>query len=297
MSNFWAGKKVVVTGSKGFMGQWLVDKLSAFECRIDLVDIFWGMEIRDYDLMQKGLGETDVIFHLAAISGVEHSRDLGFEAIDINVRGTYTVLEAALKQPKPPIVLVATSNHVYGHQDKYPVPESAGMFQMDTYSASKVCADVLTRAYWHNYGLPTAAVRNTNCFGPSSPHKDHLIEGTILSILRGEKPVIKGKGLTKKSYMHVEDTIDAYLKIAELVDKHPGEAWNVAGLPYSVKEVVETICEVMGWEGGIEILGKHDDQADENMDTSKIRGLGWKPKWSLRATIEDTVEYYRSNTS
>ncbi len=306
-TDFWNGKRVLITGVTGFMGAWLAKALIKRGAEVHGLDVeargmlpWHGLtlpvnigDIRHYNLMQHAVGKVDIVFHLAAISGVEHSRQLGMEALDINVRGTYTILEAARNCTPQPIVVVATSNHVYGPQPSLPAKEGAGLHQMDTYSASKICADVMTRAYWHNYGLPTAAVRNTNCFGPCSPHKDHIIEGTILSILKGEKPVIKSNGFTGKSYMHVEDTIDAYMFIAELLADHPGEAWNVADKPISVQDLVEMICRVMAWTGGIEIQGQANDQVDEWLDTIKLRSYGWKPKWNLEDAIKNTVDWFR----
>jgi len=318
MADFWQGKDVLVTGSQGFMGKWLIDKLIEAGADPFGVDALDGDDVRDYSYMKDMLGyqinqhvdtSMDIVFHLAAISGVEHSRQLGMEAIDINVRGTYTILEAARQMAIKPLVLVATSNHVYGPQPHLPANEMAGLNQLDTYSASKICADVLTRAYWHNYGVPTAAIRNTNCFGPHSPHHDHIIEGAILSIIRGKKPVIKSNGFTKKSYMHVEDTIDAYMFIAEVLGSKYipygmdflGEAWNVSGEPISVRDLVEMVCEVMDWKEGYEVLGECNDQSDEYMDTSKLCGLGWKPKWTLKEAIRDTaewfIEHYSGNSS
>ena len=292
---FWEGKYALITGSKGFMATWLERKLIEAGASTWELDAQEGDDIRDYRAMCEAMEGLDVVFHLAAISGVEASRSMGMEAIDINVRGTYTVLEAARQQEKPPIVLVATSNHVYGKQDSLPANEDAPLRQLDTYSASKVCADVLTRAYYHNYGLPTAAVRNTNCFGPHDPHSDHIIPATIDAILRGETPVIKGMGYTKKSYMHVEDTIAAYMRIAELVVEHPGQAWNVADEPVKVVKLVSLVCSVMGWDGGVLIKNQPDDQSDEYLDCSKLRDFGWEPKWAFEDAIRDTVEWMKAN--
>ena len=304
----WTGKKAIITGINGLIGAWLASKLIEEGAIVTGIDTspkgmlqlhpntksvhVYTEDIRNLEAMQLWLQGNDVIFHLAAISGVEHSRQLAHEAIDINVRGTYSVLEAARRLRTP--VLVATSNHIYGKQATFPVKESAPLNQLDTYSASKVCSDVLTRAYYHNYGLTTSAVRNTNCFGPYDPHNDHIIMSTIRSILSKEKPIIKSNGLTIKSYMHVEDTALSYMKIAELMIEHPGEAWNVSDERIGVQELVALICDTMGWKEGYHVLGEGNDQSDEYMDSSKLRSYGWMPKWTLKEAIRDTVKWVKS---
>lgn len=238
----------------------------------------------------------DIVFHLAAISGVEQSRNAVVDAFEINVRGTWLVLEEARIVGKAKAIVMASSNHIYGLQEHHPVPETAPFNQLDTYSATKTMCDYAGRAYAHNYGLPVGIVRNTNCFGPYDPHSDHIVPGTILSLLKGEQPVIKSRGLTKKSYLYVDDVVDAYLLVAEYIASGgmKGEAFNVADEPISVKDLVTTIMRVMGIIKEPAILGQANDQADENLDSTLIRQTcGWRPKHSLQEALFLTVEGFR----
>lgn len=296
----WEGKRVLVTGSEGLMGRPLVAALTMQGAILSRFDMTFGRDvlIADDIRLEVRAFAPDVVFHLAAQSGVEASRSSALDTWRVNVMGTVNVLEACRAVPSIKAVVVASSNHVYGRQDSAPYREDAPLRQLDTYSATKIAADVAARSYWHNYRVPTAVVRNTNCFGPDSRHTDHLIEGTILSLLRGERPVIRGTGQTRKSYLHVDDVVSAYLCIAEAIatgKASPGEAWNVAGQSLSVLEIVDIICRLMGSTLTPVVLGQPNDQSDEYLDARKVKALGWQPTY-LSDGLKDTIAGFVSRT-
>lgn len=312
MTYSWRGKQVLVTGCQGLIGAPLVKALLDRGANVTGYDTNLRGLLNDYGIDRKVhlikdtiVSETrvnaaivgqDVVFHLAAISGVEQSRNSQSKAFDVNVRGTWVVLQEALNVGKVEAVVIASSNHIYGLQERYPVPESAPLRQLDTYSATKIMCDYAGQAYAHNYGLPVGIVRNTNCFSPYDPHSDHIVPGTILSLLKGEQPIIRSRGLTKKSYLLVDDVVDAYLLVAEYLASGgiKGQAFNVADEPISVKDLVITIMRIMGIVKEPTVLGQANDQADENMDSSLIRGLlGWRPKHSLQEALYLTVEGFK----
>lgn len=318
VTNFWEGKRVLVTGSEGLIGKPMVRKLYEEGAEVTRFDAEFGLDICDYGEMLWRIEDPlpDICIHLAAISGVEDSRTAGARAYEVNVMGTVNVLEAC-REAGVKAVVTASSNHVYGgpHPVTYPdgrVDEHAQFKQMDTYSVTKICADYITRSYFHNYGLPTVAVRNTNCYGPEDPHMDHLIPGTIQSILEGKRPVIKSDGLTKKSYLYVDDVVDAYLLVAETLYKHPRPEWdpsclsgcgvNVADIPISTLCIVDTIGHLMvpgigapgphlNWTP--EILGEPNDQHDECLNSTLIRRMGWTPKYNLHQGLEKTIAGFK----
>tara|TARA_Y100000310_G_scaffold297734_1_gene331013 strand:+ start:224 stop:1147 length:924 start_codon:yes stop_codon:yes gene_type:complete len=268
-------------------------------------------DIREGRPLEEALQGQDVCIHLAAISGVEQSRARPYETYDVNVMGTVHVLEVAKALVPDAVVVVASSNHIYGRQTTYPVLESAPLNQRDTYSVSKIAADYIARSYAHNYGLSTVVVRNTNCFGPHDPHHDHLVPGTILSLLKGESPVIRGTGKTKKSYLYVDDVAEAYMAVAQWCaeTRHKGEAFNVADEPISVLAMVRAITDIIHpavltkgagfpmFRGSVEgtiILGEPNDQNDEMLDSGLIKRLvGWEPRTSLREGLSRTVEAFQ----
>ena len=299
--------KILITGCSGLIGSALCERLLKTDHEIigyDLDPEFMltsrGIDkefkviigdIRDTDKLEKALTSVDACYNLAAVSGVTASRQNPLRALEINVQGTWSVLEAC-RLSETERVVTASSNHIYGRQTRYPVNENAPLNQLDTYSATKIAADYVARMYAHNYGTPVVIMRNTNCFGPHDPHNDHIIPGTIKSIMKGEVPVIRGRGTTKKSYLYIDDVVDAYFDILEHVPNQIGEPFNVAGENRPVIDVVETIAKVMGYPVTPKILGESDDQNDEDLDSRKFRRLtGWFPKHTFAKGIKKTVEW------
>ncbi len=289
--------KILVTGSEGLIGRPLCRML---EERGDVVKHFdkatnLHHDIYDPSILRRILGnerQFDVVIHLAAMSGVEAARDNPRTAWTVNVFGTFNVLEACRRSKTP--VVIASSNHIYGHGEE-PVAEDGVQLQLDTYSATKHAADVMARSYAHNYNLPVAVVRNTNCFGPDSPHLDHIIEGTIKSLIDGETPVIKSNGETVKSYLYVNDVAKAYMMVADFLinESTTPEAItvNVSGDRISVLDLVKVICLIDGKGISPKILGEPNDQRDEWLDDSLIREvIGWKPEVSLDSGLKMTYE-------
>ena len=308
------GQRIIVTGCSGLIGSALCERLLHEGADLVGYDLepegmlksrgisgeFAVMEgdIRNVESAQIALKNADVCYHLAAISGVEAARNQPLAAFNINVQGTWSVLEACRLEGVSKVI-TASSNHIYGYQSEKPVREYQRMNQLDTYSAPKICADYTAQAYAHNYGRPVAIVRNTNCYGPHDPHTDHIIPGTIKAIMKGEEPVIRGNGQTKKAYLYIDDVIDAYLAVATILPYKRGEAFNVSTNHTSVSNLVETIINTMKGLKGLpsevvkpKVLGGFNDQNDEDMDSTKIRAAtDWTPKHTLESGISKTVEW------
>ena len=318
--NFWTGKRVGITGHTGLIGGYLCAELvkqGASVKGMDLnasgtrmhhgVAVPWMKEsVLDAWKVQDFCDDKDVIFHLAANSGVTASRNNGYSAFELNFMGTLNVLEACRFHDAGIHVVVASSNHVYGNGGKASTPEYASLNQLDTYSASKICADYLARSYAHNYGLKVSVMRNTNCFGPFDPHNDHIINATILSLMKDEAPIIKSDGNRVKSYMHVADTAKAYAMVGAAMQ---GGVWNLADERISVKALVEKIMtlfhRIVPADAVTDefspmpiMMGEPDDQTDEWLDSTKIRSLlGWKPAYTLDEALLDTIRWFRDSQS
>ena len=293
---FYYGLNVLVTGGYGLIGKPLVTMLEEQGTNVTIYDKTDGKDVNSVSHLETAVRGKDIVFHLAAISGVEHSRELGYHAWYVNTFGTLNVLEAIKRNGNIATGVFATSNHVYGRQESFPVRENAPLNQLDTYSASKIAADYMARSYYHNYKTSTVIIRNTNCFGPDDPHLDHLIPGTIMSVLDGERPIIKSRGTTRKTYLHVDDVARAYLQIAQYCIEREvyGDAFNVAGEPISVLELVRLILNVMGSDLNPIIQGTADDQQDEGMDDRKARVLaGWDQQSPLEEAISLTVAGFK----
>jgi CDP-glucose 4,6-dehydratase len=301
--SFWKDKKVVVTGGMGLMGTPMVAKLESLGAEVFVADLP-RHDITNFGEMMSVMQGQDICIHLAAMSNVEQSRSRALESLHLNIGGTINVLEAC-RQREVGTVVTASSNHVYGGpQNEYdgrPLDEHARLKQLDVYSVSKICADYLTRSYWHNFGLKTSAMRNTNCFGPADPHISHIIPGTIQTILKNQTPIIQSSGEVKKGYLYVDDVVDAYLLVAEATymgTVEPGLSFNVGASPISAKNLVRIIMDIMGQQDSMPtILDKPNDQVNENLDSSRIQALGWEPKYSLTEGLEKTIEFFRDRVA
>lgn len=312
--NFWDGKKILVTGASGLIGGYLCKALidegaivTGYDMNIHGTLPWHGLhrdvfpdrvngDILNYDMLHHFIQDKEFVFHLAANSGVEESRMMPRKSLDLNVMGTVNVLEACQHVPTLKAVTIASSNHIYGEQDEYPVSENAPLNQLDTYSVSKVCADYIARMYAHNYGTPAVIIRNTNCYGPYDPHIKHIIPSAILSALRGQQPVIKGTGDTKKGYLFTTDVAAGIMDAAEWSATHEakGEVFNLSTDRISVSALVGTILTLTGSDLEPKILGSENDQNDEDLDWSKAKNLfGWEPKISLEDGLKATIDWIR----
>jgi|TARA_Y100000310_G_scaffold340141_1_gene434935 CDP-glucose 4,6-dehydratase len=306
---FWSKRKVLVTGNSGLIGKPVVNMLLIAGANVIGMDLdlrssnirTYPADITDFRKVEHVINteEPEAIIHLAGNSGVESSRSNPKECYEANVRGTWNILEAARMQGRVEAVVITSSNNVYGKQSKGPTTETAPLNQLDTYSVSKIAADYIARSYSHNYRLPTAIIRSTNCYGPDDPHISHIIPSTILSVLSGDSPIIRGDGKTRKGYLYVDDVARAFIMITAALlqqDIESGEAWNVATTPISVKSLVNNIIALMGQRGTIKpvILGGDNDQSNQNLSSQKIRdAVGWEPQpmiAGLKATIEGFKE-------
>lgn len=294
----WKGKRVLVTGGSGLIGKPLIRRLTEEGATVLNYDLTEHCSILNRDALGTAMIGHQVVFHLAAVSGVEESCRMGYRALETNIMGTLNVLEAAKQTEGIEAVIVASSNHIYGDHDGRLTEENASLKQLDTYSVSKTCADYLARCYAHNYGLATVVIRNTNCFGPGNDHPEHLVEGTIISCLKQEVPTIRGTGQRRKSFLYVDDVVDAFIRAGEYLMNggKRGQAFNIAGQPRSVWDIVVKVLRVLNHDVNPIIMGQLDDQADENLDSSQANTLlGWHHQTPLEEGIRKTALWYSAH--
>jgi CDP-glucose 4,6-dehydratase len=314
--DFWKGRRVLITGAGGFLGAWLSRLLldaGAQVCGFDLapgvclgahaladrVPITTGTVLSLAE-MERALRDhgIEVCFHLAGQSMIEGAAAGPLGAFEVNIRGTWTVLEACRRTPGLRAVVCASSNHTYGPQREAPFPEDASLNQLDVYGASKACADILVRCFAANFDLPAVAVRNVNSFGPGDPHTSHIVTGSVLALLRGEAPVIRSDGSPVKAYLHARDTMSAYKLLAEHAEDPGvrGEAFNVTpAAPVSVLELVRTVIRASG--RSVEPVVTSTDLSQkgffEHLSGEKLRcALGWTPMHTLEDGLRDTYRWY-----
>ncbi len=319
---FWQQKRVLVTGGAGFVGRWLVRELNLRHAEAHIVDLapprnfdtshgFHAADLRDLAAVERLLSELQpaVIVHLAGLPGVAASQEQPEVAYESNVLATFNLLEAGRRQRQTRLadatpleaIVAVSSNHVYGHQSQRPTNEDAPLRGTGMYAASKLCGDALGRAYGKGYGLPVGIARMTNSYGGDDHHVSHIITGSILAVLRGERPVIQQSGHDRKGYLYIRDTVAGLLAVAEGVAHNGelrGEAFNLApNEAVSTLELVRAIVAAAGSD--LEPLVTNPKTAFENelLDNSKARRLlGWSPRFSLDAGLQETIAWYRERT-
>lgn len=238
----------------------------------------------------------EVVFHLGAQPLVELARADPTATFETNVRGTWTLLEACRTlAARPRAIAVASSDKAYGARASLPYVETDPLDGIEPYEASKALADVLARTYAAAYGLPVRVARCGNIYGPGDWNWSRIVPGTIRSILRGERPVLRSDGSPVRDYIHVEDVVDAYLRLgtAEIA---AGEAFNFSsGERRSVREVVDLVCAAAG--AGLEpvVLGTAVGEiAQQYLDSSKAqRVLGWRAERRMAESLPAVIDWYR----
>jgi CDP-glucose 4,6-dehydratase len=313
------GRSVFVTGGYGLLGSWLVKALldsgaDVTVLRRDITSrsalVISGDEARcsvvtgdlcEPGLVERALGEyeCELVFHLAAQTIVPVANKSPLGTFETNVRGTWILLEACRQQSVSGVV-VAASDKAYGNSDTLPYTEDMPLRPLYPYDASKAAADLITRSYFHTWGLPVAVTRFANLYGGGDLNRSRLIPESIGAALEGRSPVIRSDGSPERDYLHVEDAVNAYLAIAAAVveGKAGGLAINAGhGEPKSVLEVVSTICKLIGSDIEPDVRGEGAPKAEiprQWVDPTLIRELtGWEAQISLEEGLAKTIDWYR----
>ena len=319
LRSFWLDRPVFVTGCAGFLGSWLTIALveagaavvglvrdqvpfshlhrSGYQERIAVV----RGDVADYELVERALNEyeIDTVFHLAAQTIVPIANRAPLSTFDANIKGAWTVLEAARRSPQVTRVVVASSDKAYGAHEQLPYTEDAPLLGCYPYDASKACAEFIARTYTATYDLPVAITRCANLYGGGDLNWSRIFPGTIRSAIRGEPPIVRSDGTLLRDYLYVRDAVSAYLTLAEHLDEPgvKGEPFNFGmDNPKPVLEIVQTIIAVSNHpqlEPVVLDNAPGEIQA-QYLDSSKARRvLGWTPHYSLEEGLRETMAWYR----
>jgi CDP-glucose 4,6-dehydratase len=315
------GHSVFITGAYGLLGSQLTRALADMGARVTVlkrdevavsalalegtearVNVVHG-DVCDAAQMQRALAEyeVEVVFHLAAQTLVGPGNLSPVGTFDTNIRGTWTVLEAC-RLAEVGRVVVASSDKAYGPQDELPYREDFALRPRHPYEVSKAATDMIARSYWHTYGLRVAITRFANLYGGGDLNFSRLVPEAVVAALRGRSPVIRSDGTAERDFLHVEDAVDAYLAIAELLraEGAAGEAFNAGGgRPHSVLEVVELACRAAGANVTPDIRGTGTPHAEidrQFVDAGKLHAAtGWEPSLDLESGMRRTVDWYREH--
>jgi CDP-glucose 4,6-dehydratase len=259
-------------------------------------------DLRDLGALEEALGGVEVAFHLAAQTIVGTAQASPVETFEVNVQGTWNLLEAC-RRAEVGRVVFASSDKAYGSSDELPYREDFPLRACFPYDSSKAAADVLARAYWPSFGLPVAVTRFANIYGGGDLNFSRLIPEAVSAVLDGRRPVIRSDGTPERDFLYVEDAASAYLAIAAALGDGGtanGEAFNAGGeQPHAVADVLRLIAEVAGAELEPDIRGSGNPEGEidrQFVDSSKLREMvGWAPEVELREGLERTVDWYREH--
>lgn len=317
-SNFWSDRPVFVTGATGLLGSWLVKSLvqagADVTCLvrdwvpqsemvrthlIDQVKVVRG-DLNDQDLLERILGEyeIDTVMHLAAQTIVTIANRNPLSTFETNIGGTWRLLEACRRSPRVKQVLVASSDKAYGDQEQLPYDESMPLQGQHPYDVSKSCADLIAHTYAVTYGLPVVTTRCGNFYGGGDLNWNRIIPGTIRSLLRGQRPLIRSDGEYIRDYFYVEDGAAAYMFLAEQLAARPelrGEAFNFSNeLQITVLELVQNIQKLMNSDLPLDVRNEASNEIrHQYLSAAKARQmLGWSSFFNLDDGLQKTIAWY-----
>jgi CDP-glucose 4,6-dehydratase len=318
-----AGRSVLVTGAYGLLGSWLVKALVERGARTTVlkrdlvvrsalelegteryVNVVHG-DVCDGALVERVLGEyaIETVFHLAAQTIVGIANGAPQSTFETNIRGTWTLLEGCRRLGVERVV-VASSDKAYGAHEELPYREDLGLQPRYPYDVSKAAADMIARSYWHTFELPVAVTRFANLYGGGDLNLSRLVPEVALAAIAGRRPVIRSDGTLQRDFLYVEDAVDAYLAIHELLadGRGAGEAFNAGGdEPHSVLEIVRLVCSLAGTGVEPDMRGTgtpRGEIARQWVDSTKLRSIsGWAPRVTLEDGLDRTLRWYREHVA
>ncbi len=319
MGDFWLDRPTFVTGATGLVGGWLVRRL--VEQRADVTCLIrdwvpqseivrFGLihsvktvrgDLCDQALLERILGEYEVatVIHLAAQTIVTIANRNPAATFATNIGGTWALLEACRRSPTVHQIVVASSDKAYGDQEKLPYDESTPLQGQHPYDVSKSCSDLIAQTYAVTYKSPVTVTRCGNFYGGGDLNWNRIVPGTIRSILRGERPIVRSDGQYVRDYFYVEDGAAAYMLLAEKLAKQQqlrGEAFNFSNeIQITVLDLVERILALMKSDLKPDVRNEANNEIRKQyLSAAKARkDLGWSPLFTLDEGLRRTIDWYR----
>lgn len=311
-------KKVLITGSDGFLGSHLVERFLKEKCEIkaftyynsfnswgwldtlqkeqlNKIEVFSG-DIKDPYAVRAALKDVDIVCHLAALIGIPYSYVAPASYIETNVKGTLNILQAATDFNIKKIIITSTSE-TYGSALYVPIDEKHPYQPQSPYSASKIGADNLSLSFFYSFNLPISIIRPFNFYGPRQSARA-IIPTIITQILQGKKKIELGNLTPTRDFTYVLDTCEAYVKMCQ-TDNIEGEIINIASSnEISILDLVNNILNLMNSD--VEIISKERRKRPDKSEVDRLYGditkanklLNWSPIYSLSEGLKLTIEWF-----
>ena len=310
-------RRLLVTGADGFIGSHLVETLLTRGHQVTALAQYnsfnnwgWLQDIGGLDQVQVVTGDIrdphfckqitqgqDAIFHLAALIAIPYSYVAPDSYIDVNVRGTLNICQAARENGVGRVLHTSTSE-VYGTAQYVPIDEAHPLQPQSPYSASKIGADAIAMSFFHAFGLPVTIARPFNTYGPRQSARA-VIPTIISQIAAGKQQIALGDLSPTRDFSFVRDTCRGLVLLAECEDA-VGRTVNIgSNSEISIGDTLEAIKRVMGAD--VEIVSENQRIRPQNSevqrlwcDNSLIHGMtGYKPEYSLEAGLRETAKWFR----
>lgn len=313
-------KKVLVTGSDGFIGSHLVEKLLEDGCnvkafvyynsfnswgwldflskeKLENIEIFAG-DIRDPNGVEMAMKGCDIVFHLAALIAIPFSYHSPDSYVDTNIKGTLNVLQSARKLGVEKVLVTSTSE-VYGTAQYVPIDETHPFQGQSPYSATKIGADRLAESFYRSFDLPVVIVRPFNTYGPRQSARA-VIPTIITQLLAGTTEIKLGSVDPTRDFNYVKDTTNGFVEIAKS-DHTIGEEINIAtGVEISVGEMASELISQIN--PSAKIVSDNDRMRPTNSEVNRLLGCNkkllsltsWTHQYNLAKGLAETIEWFRA---
>lgn len=300
---------VLVTGGAGFIGGWIGRVLLQRGHSVTAFDnLTTGRregvpegatlvegDVRDRSALDTALAGHDAVIHLAAQASVTESVEDPEFTFQANLVGGQNVLESMRQHGINRLVFSSTAA-VYGNPVKVPIAEDDPKFPISPYGATKYAFEQLIHAYHHSYGLNAVMFRYFNPYGPNEHHdpETHAIPNFIKATLAGTPIPLYWNGEQERDFFYVEDIAEAHVLGLERDGFH---YYNIgSGKSVKVREVVETIFQLIGRRGEVNDLGERPGDPPRLLaDISKVKAeLGWEPSTDLQTGLQATIDCFKA---
>lgn len=312
-------KHVLVTGADGFIGSHLTEHLldAGFKVRafvlynsfnsygwldtlpkekLNRIEIFAG-DIRDPNGVRVAMEGIDTVYHLAALIAIPYSYHSPDNYVDVNIKGTLNILQAArLLNTKR--VLVTSTSEVYGTAQYVPIDEKHPFQGQSPYSATKIGADRMAESFYRSFNMPVTIVRPFNTFGPRQSARA-VIPTIITQLLNGETEIKLGDTTPTRDLLYVRDTVDGFLKIANS-EKTIGEEINIATQSeISIHDLAAKLIAQINPVAKIieDDIRKRPEKSEVFRlfgSNQKLKNLtDWKQNFTLDQGLNETIKWFK----
>ena len=309
---------VFITGGAGFIGQALAKRFLARGWKVTIFDSlmrnamqyfsdspsqgklqFIQGDVRDLAAVKSAIDGATLVFHLAAIAGVSKYFRIPAEVMEINVIGTYNVLEAAKGRTSLKAFFDFSTSEIYGsncfHAREDGDVKMESMFAKRwTYATSKIASEKFGMAYHWQYGLPFIGIRPFNVYGPGQIGEG-VISYFLNNCIRGETIRITGDGSQCRTYCYIEDFADGIDVLLNSIDSAIGTSFNIGRSDemMSILTLAQLARDISGKDITIEFVEHQgDDVLVRSPSVKKLKALGFNPKIDLREGLSRTYQWY-----